>query len=273
MEPTPFARRLQGPIKTALASVSLALALPQKFDPARARATVRLGASDYFGPADAAGALPSCSPATRPASPWRCCQGRPTARSRALVAGEVDLAAGRRPARGARPLQRPARGRAIRVRDAPRPPARARPAHARAPARLSRTWSSRRTAQSAAIVDRALVAARPSAPDPGERARVRDRLRAPRGKRPRRHPPGAHLARAGGRFGLVLRKPPIDLPGYTLSIAWHQRTAHDAAHRWVREQLLAIAGRPPVIDGINNRIPQYRLDGRPRRRLEWRRRT
>ena len=47
-----------------------------------------------------------------------------------------------------------------------------------------------------------------------------------------------------GRFGLVLRKPPIDLPGYTLSIAWHQRTAHDAAHRWVREQLLAIAGPP-----------------------------
>jgi len=47
-----------------------------------------------------------------------------------------------------------------------------------------------------------------------------------------------------GRFGLALRKPPIALPGYTLSIAWHQRTAHDAAHRWVREQVLAIAGPP-----------------------------
>ena len=49
MKPTPFARRLQGPLKTALASVSLALALPQRFDPAKARLNVRLGITDYIG--------------------------------------------------------------------------------------------------------------------------------------------------------------------------------------------------------------------------------
>ena len=31
------------------------------------------------------------------------------------------------------------------------------------------------------------------------------------------------------------------MPGYTLSIAWHQRTAHDAAHRWLREAVTRAA--------------------------------
>jgi len=34
---------------------------------------------------------------------------------------------------------------------------------------------------------------------------------------------------------------PMPVAHYTLSLLWHQRTAHDAAHRWVREQLLAAA--------------------------------
>jgi DNA-binding transcriptional LysR family regulator len=42
-----------------------------------------------------------------------------------------------------------------------------------------------------------------------------------------------------------VRPVPIAIPGYTLSIVWHQRTAHDAAHRWVREQLLAAAAAAP----------------------------
>ncbi len=49
MEPTAFATKLQGPLKTALASVSLTLALPKRFDPATARLNLRLGVSDYLG--------------------------------------------------------------------------------------------------------------------------------------------------------------------------------------------------------------------------------
>ena len=46
------------------------------------------------------------------------------------------------------------------------------------------------------------------------------------------------------RFGLVQKKPPLALPGYTLRVVWHLRTAHDAAHRWLRERLFAVAGSP-----------------------------
>ena len=56
-------------------------------------------------------------------------------------------------------------------------------------------------------------------------------------------PEGISRAQAG-RFGLVLRKLPLAVPGYTLAIVWHQRTAHDPAHRWLRERLTAIAGPP-----------------------------
>ncbi len=37
--------------------------------------------------------------------------------------------------------------------------------------------------------------------------------------------------------GLARIAPPLDIPGFTKSMAWHERTHHDAAHRWVREAL------------------------------------
>jgi DNA-binding transcriptional LysR family regulator len=57
--------------------------------------------------------------------------------------------------------------------------------------------------------------------------------------------PGRIARHQAARFGLAVRPVPIAIPGYTLSIVWHQRTAHDAAHRWVREQLLAAAAAAP----------------------------
>ncbi len=99
MQPTPFARRLQGPIKTALASVSLALALPQKFDPARARLHARWGFSDYAGLL----MLPKIYRVLEREAPGISLEVVPKPSEEALVrlvAGEVDLAAAVDPPEG-----------------------------------------------------------------------------------------------------------------------------------------------------------------------------
>jgi DNA-binding transcriptional LysR family regulator len=240
MEPTPFARRLLGPIKTALASVSLALALPQKFDPALAKATVRLGASDYFGllmlPAlyeTLAREAPGISLEVLP---------RPTDGSvTRLVAGEVDLALVVDPPEGRDLYNAPlveehfvcvmrlthplARGRITTGRLLEYPHVLV-TAHGESMGRVDRALAAagrRRIPVSvpvfatafALLAENDLVAILPE-----------------------------RISRAqAGRFGLVLRKPPVELPGYTLCIAWHQRTAHDPVHRYVRDLLLAIAER------------------------------
>lgn len=41
--------------------------------------------------------------------------------------------------------------------------------------------------------------------------------------------------------GLVRQPPPIAIPRFKIAAAWHERRHHDAAHRWLREQLLAVA--------------------------------
>ena len=242
MEPTPFAKRLQGPIKTALASVSLALALPQKFDPARAKATVRVGASDYFGLL----MLPSLYELLAREAPGIGVEvvPRPADGSLSrLIAGEFDLAVAVDPPEGRDLFNAPlVDERFVCVMRRDHPLARARLTVARLldfPHVVVTAHG-----QSAALVDRALVVAGRRRQSPVSvpvfasafALLAENDLLALLPER---------ISRAqAGRFGLVLRKPPIDLPGYTLSIAWHQRTAHDAAHRWVREQLLAIAGPP-----------------------------
>jgi DNA-binding transcriptional LysR family regulator len=40
---------------------------------------------------------------------------------------------------------------------------------------------------------------------------------------------------------LVRHAPPLDIPRFKISAAWHERRHHDAAHRWLREQLIAVA--------------------------------
>jgi DNA-binding transcriptional LysR family regulator len=242
MEVTPFARRLQGPIKTALASVSLALALPQKFDPARAKATVRIGASDYFGLL----MLPALYGLLAREAPGIFLEilARPVGGSISrLIAGEVDLALAVDPPEGRDLFNAPlVDEQFVCVMRRDHPLARGR----LTPTRLADYPHVVVTAhgESATLVDRAMAAA-------GHRRQS-----------PVRVPVFAtafalladndlvallpeRISRAQApRFGLVVKKPPIELPGYTLSIAWHQRTAHDSVHRWVREQVLAVAGPP-----------------------------
>lgn len=40
--------------------------------------------------------------------------------------------------------------------------------------------------------------------------------------------------------GLVQCEPPLDIPGFSKYAAWHERTHHDAGHRWVRERLFGV---------------------------------
>ncbi|NHZ41707.1 LysR family transcriptional regulator [Massilia aquatica] len=42
--------------------------------------------------------------------------------------------------------------------------------------------------------------------------------------------------------GLVLLAPPLDIPGFTKVLAWHERTHRDPGHRWLRELLLRTCG-------------------------------
>ncbi|GBQ89423.1 LysR family transcriptional regulator [Asaia krungthepensis] len=48
------------------------------------------------------------------------------------------------------------------------------------------------------------------------------------------------FAREGG--GLAIFEPPLPLPQWTLSMMWHRRTDNHEALRWLRAQLVALAG-------------------------------
>ncbi len=47
---------------------------------------------------------------------------------------------------------------------------------------------------------------------------------------------------------LVMRPPPVAVPGFTMHAIWHERTHEQAAHTWLRDQLAAVAGARPSRD-------------------------
>jgi DNA-binding transcriptional LysR family regulator len=50
------------------------------------------------------------------------------------------------------------------------------------------------------------------------------------------------VARAvAAQHRLVMKKPPLPLPGFSFSQFWHTRNDEDAAHRWLRELVWAVA--------------------------------
>ena len=196
MEATPFANRLQGPIKTALASVSLALTLPQKFDPAKARMHVRLGLSDYVGLM----ILPRLYGVLAREAPGISIEVIPKPSVEALtrlVAGDVDLATAVDPPESRDLFNSPLVDETfVCVMRPGHPLARGR----LTPQRLLEYPHVVVTAHgaSAGLVDRALAAGGLKPPNARERAGVRERLRAAGGERPGRDPARGDLAGAGG---------------------------------------------------------------------------
>jgi DNA-binding transcriptional LysR family regulator len=51
-------------------------------------------------------------------------------------------------------------------------------------------------------------------------------------------------------FELVTRAPPLPVPGFSVHLQWHERTHHDAAHRWFRDQVADVAAHVRVPRGI-----------------------
>lgn len=47
-----------------------------------------------------------------------------------------------------------------------------------------------------------------------------------------------HVAPA---LDLVLRRPPLSIPSFTIRMIWHRRHAEDGAHRWLRQEVVAAA--------------------------------
>ena len=40
---------------------------------------------------------------------------------------------------------------------------------------------------------------------------------------------------------LACMEPPVEVPPFSMAMAWHERMHDDVRHRWLREQLLAVA--------------------------------
>lgn len=44
-----------------------------------------------------------------------------------------------------------------------------------------------------------------------------------------------------GPLGLATAAPPLQIPKFQIALAWHERNHHDAPHRWLRDQIFAVA--------------------------------
>lgn len=47
-----------------------------------------------------------------------------------------------------------------------------------------------------------------------------------------------------GPLDLVALPPPLELPGFTMSLWWHERNHHDPAQRWLRDAIATVATPP-----------------------------
>lgn len=56
-----------------------------------------------------------------------------------------------------------------------------------------------------------------------------------------------------GVDGLVLLKPPIDIPGFSKLAVWHERTHYDPGHQWARALLIETCG---ALDGTEEQSVQ-----------------
>lgn len=72
--------------------------------------------------------------------------------------------------------------------------------------------------------------------------------------------------RISSLLDLTVLEPPLNLPHYTLTMAWHERHDGDPAHRWLRDVLVRAASRLPALErrGESERPRRGRAAGKTR---------
>ena len=234
MLPTPRAEALAGPLKAALREIE-DLLRPEKFDPASAEMTIRIACTDY---AQRAVILPFLIGLRRSAPGIRV-SIRPvdmTTLARDLDLGQLDFAL-------LTPEMAPEHLRARRLFEEryvcvmrESHPAARRPLDLDAFCALDHALMSHDGTRFYGVADSALEAI--------ERSRrvvlsapnfsfVLDLIRATDicALLPERQ--------VRGEAGVCLREPPLDVPGFTKLLVWHERTQRDLATSWLREQIAA----------------------------------
>jgi DNA-binding transcriptional LysR family regulator len=68
-------------------------------------------------------------------------------------------------------------------------------------------------------------------------------------------------------LGLARLPPRLPISGFAMALAWHERQHQDAAHRWLREQIVAVASDPAVAA-----IESAALENRGHSRVQTKRR-
>ena len=235
MLPTARAEALREPLREALAGLQAAVAPAAAFDPAAAEATWTIAATDYSGLAvvvPTLARLRGAAPGTRLAI----LESPPKRVAGLAEAGEIDL--------GLQTMERIAPSlhahklfdeRYVLVARKDHPKLRRKPSLA-----------------TFCALEHVLVS-----PDGGGFSGVTDTALAALGRRRRvvlslPHFIGAMSAIASsdlvamlpqrllaGRADLQAFAPPLDVPGFTMGMCWHERRHRDPGHRWLREQVLA----------------------------------
>lgn len=243
MLPTPRAAALAPAVSRALDDLALALRRPEPFDPATARRTFHLGASDYAELA----VLPRLAARIAAAAPHvdLFVRSVPADMHAALAAGDVDaiLAPARPTDLGAGCYQRVLLAETFVC------------AMRRGHPAAGRTL----TLDRFCALDHLLIAPR------GTYGGYVDDALAARGRRRRVALAVPHFliaphvlvttdliatlaARVARTFaaahGLAIVRPPVELPAFSLHLVWHERTHGDDAHRWLRDQIAAVATAP-----------------------------
>ncbi len=238
MLPTPRAEALAGPVQDALSAIRAALDA-RPFDPATARGVVRLGTTDYASFV----LVPALAARLRAEAPGLDLHVSAVASEgmNELASGAVDLVV-------TRPLQGDVRGglyQQVVFED-----------HFLCVLRAGHPAADRLDLDAFVAWPHVLVAPR------GQTGGVVDTVLAAHGLSRRVAVLLPHFlvaphivaasdaivtlaARVAHRLaeplGLVLRPPPLALPGFEMAMVWHERTHRDPAARWVRERVTEVA--------------------------------
>lgn len=239
MELTSLARRLQGPLKAALASVQATLDVPREFDPAKSVFHARLALSDYGGLL----LLPTLYRLLREDAPGFTIEVLPKYPDEVLTrlpTGDIDLAtaaeAPQRPGLFSTPLVHErfvvavrrghplSRGKLTLERMLAFPHVTV-TAHGTTDAIVGRAFKAHGHERCVVVTVPVFSSAIALASESDLVSIVPERI-------------ATWLEK---RFELALFEPPLDIPGYTLHLCWHLRTEHDPAHQYLRQRVLDAA--------------------------------